>query len=431
MDPGMNRKRRLLALLLSPLLVLIIASLVYMARSGGTTPRTGKRGSGPGTSLADKSWQTAEPVLIEHKEIIHKRQTLAQILTRFDFSGAEIEKLKADVRGVYDPGRITAGHELRLYVDANLRTERLEYDIDEDTYLSLRRVPNGFAAEVKRFPYEIRPALVWGTIEDTPIAAFNKAGEADSLAMDFAEIFAWDVDFYLDPRRGDQFALIVQKKYLADRFVSYGEILAAEYVNAGKLFRAVRYAYPDTGKSDYFDAEGGSMRKEFMKSPLKYARVTSRFTASRFHPILKVYTTHYGVDLAAALGTPVKATAPGTVIFAAWDDGAGNLVQIRHKGGYETMYMHLSRFAEGIRSGAAVEGGQVIGYVGETGEATGPHLDYRITFHGQYINPLGYRFKSADPVRPEYLPDFKEKSRALLEFLSLPLLEMRCFLAAS
>lgn len=427
----MNRKRTLLALLLSPLLALIVGSLAYLARSGGSAPRTNKTGAGLVPSLTASVRLQAQPVLVEHKERIRRGRTLAEILKRFDFSDGEIEKLKDDVNGVYDTGRITAGHELRLYVDLSLRTERLEYDIDQDAYLSIRRQADGFAAEVKKFPYEIRPALIWGTIEDTPIAAFNKAGEADSLAMDFAEIFAWDVDFYLDARRGDQFALIVQKKYLGDKFVSYGDILAAEYVNAGKLFRAVHYTYPDTGKSDFYDAEGGSMRKEFMKSPLKYSHITSRFTASRFHPILKVYTSHYAVDFAAAVGTPVKATAPGTIVFAAWDGGAGRRIQIRHKGGYETMYLHLSRFAEGIRPNIQVEGGQVIGYVGSSGEATGPHLDYRITCHGKYINPLGYRFKSADPVRKEYLVDFQNKCRVLLDYLSLPLLQIRCFLAGS
>lgn len=427
----MNRKRTLLVLLLSPLLALIIGSLIYLTHRGGTALRTDALEAKPLTSLTASARTQAGPVLIEHKEKIRRGRTLAEILKRFDFSDGEIEKLKDDVNGVYDTGRITAGHELRFYVDSSLRTERLEYDIDEDGYLSIRRRANGFAAEIKPFPYEIRPALVWGTIEDTAIAAFNKAGEADSLAMDFAEIFAWDVDFYLDARRGDQFALIVQKKYLGDKFVSYGDVLAAEYVNAGKLFRAVRYAYPDTGKPDFYDAEGGSMRKEFMKSPLKYSRITSRFTASRFHPILKIYTSHYAVDFAAAVGTPVKATAAGTVTFAAWDGGAGRMVQIRHKGGYETMYLHLSGFAEGIRPGVEVESGKIIGYVGATGEATGPHLDYRITCHGSYINPLGYRFKSADPVRKEYLADFQNKSRVFLELLSLPLLQMRCFLAAS
>jgi murein DD-endopeptidase MepM/ murein hydrolase activator NlpD len=424
----MNRKPTLVLLLLSPLLVLILGSTAYLAyrfRPAVRLEAAGRGAAGPEARVP------AEPVLTRHKEKIARGRTLAEILSGFDFSGAEIERLKTDVAPVYNIARITSGHELRLFVDTALRVRRLEYDVDDQGYLCVRREGDRFAAEIKPFPYEIRPELVWGTIEDTAIAAFNKAGEADTLAMAFAEIFAWDVDFYLDARRGDAFALVVQKKYLDGRFVGYGDVLAAEYVNAGKLFRAVRYTSPDTGKPDYYDAEGGSMRKEFMKSPLKYTRITSRFTASRFHPILKVYTSHFAVDFAAAVGTPVKATAPGTVLFAGWNGGAGRMIHLRHKGGYETMYLHLSRFAEGTRPGAQVESGQVIGYVGDSGEATGPHLDYRIKFHGQYINPLGYRFKSADPVRPEYLEDFKAKARGLLGLLDLPWLQVRCFLAAA
>ncbi len=427
----MSRKPKLVLLLLSPLLVLILGSTAYLAYQVRPAAKLDALEAVGRAAAEAVPPAPSAPVLVAHKERVVRGRTLAEILYGFDFSDAEIERLKTDVAPVYNIARIATGHEIRLFVDTALRVERLEYDINEKDYLSIRRAGEGFVAEVKPFPYEIRTGLVWGTIEDTPIAAFNKAGEAATLAMDFAEIFAWDVDFYLDTRKGDTFALIVQKKFLDGRFMGYGDVLAAEYVNAGKLFRAIRYTYPDTGKSDFFNAEGGSMRKEFMKSPLKYSHISSRFTASRFHPILKVYTSHFAVDYAAAVGTPVKATAPGTVLFANWDGGAGRMIRLRHKGGYETMYLHLSGFAQGVRTGAQVEGGQVIGYVGATGEATGPHLDYRITFHGSYINPLGYRFKSADPVRAEYLNDFRSKARTFLDVLAVPWLQLRFFLAAA
>ncbi len=428
----MNRRPNLvLLLLLSPLLVLILGSTAYLAYQVRPAAQLDALEAAGRAAAQAVPPAPAEPVLVAHKEKVVRGRTLAEILSGFDFSDAEVERLMADVAPVYNIARIKTGHEIRFFVDPSLRVERLEYDIDDSTFLSVRRAGEGFAAEIKPFPYEVRTGLVWGTIEDTPIAAFNKAGEGATLAMDFAEIFAWDVDFYLDTRRGDTFALIVQKKYLDGRFTGYGDVLAAEYVNAGRLFRAVRYTYPDTGKSDFFNADGGSMRKEFMKSPLKYSHISSRFTASRFHPILKVYTSHFAVDYAAAVGTPVKATAPGTILFANWDGGAGRMIRIRHKGGYETMYLHLSGFAQGIRPGVQVEGGDIIGYVGATGEATGPHLDYRITFHGSYINPLGYRFKSADPVRPEYLGDFKSKARSFLDALDLPWIQLRVFLAAA
>jgi murein DD-endopeptidase MepM/ murein hydrolase activator NlpD len=212
--------------------------------------------------------------------------------------------------------------------------------------------------------------------------------------------------------------------------VNYGDILAAEYLNGGKLYQAYRYTYPDTGRADYYDAAGGSLRKEFMKSPMKFGRITSRFTASRFHPILKKYAAHYAVDYAAGVGTPVKSTAPGKVIFAGWNGGSGRMVKIRHKGGYETMYLHLSRFAEGLAVNADVSGGEVIGYVGSTGESTGPHLDYRITYHGSYINPLGYRFKPAEPLRKEYWNDFQNKVQAFRFLFDWPLIMAGLFWGA-
>lgn len=429
----MNRKKAFVFLIISPLLALIAASVGYLVIQG--KPRTASAvASGVQPARGGPSVPTraqAEPVLIERKKVIPRGQTLAEMLKRFGFTDLEVENLKTDIKPVYNAARVVAGHELRFFADTSLQVQRLEYDIDERGYLSIRRQGSAFAAEIIPFPYEVRTALVTGTIEDTPIAAFNKAGEGAVLAMDFAEILAWDVDFYLDPRKGDSFRLIVQKKYLSDKFVSYGNILAAEYMNGGKLFQAFRFTYPDTGQADYFDAAGGSLRKEFMKSPLKYGRITSRFTASRFHPIERVYKSHFAVDYAAGVGTPVWATAAGRVLFAGWNGNSGQMVHIRHKGGYETMYSHLSGLGAGIQKDVQVEAGQVIGYVGATGEATGPHLDYRITYHDSYINPLGYRFKPADPLRPEFLPDFQNRVRLFLTVFDLPLILLRDLLSAA
>lgn len=429
----MKRKKVIVFLIISPLLALIAASAAYLLVHGkpktASAVASGVQPAGGGLSVPARA--QAEPVLIEHKKVIPRGRTLAEILKRFGFSDLEVENLKTDIKPVYNAAKVAAGHELRLFADTSLRVQHLEYDIDENAYLSIRRRGDAFAAEIIPFPYEIRTALVMGTIEDTPIAAFNKAGEGAVLAMNFAEIFAWDVDFYLDPRKGDNFRLIVQKKYLADKFVSYGNILAAEYVNAGKLFQAFRFTSPDTGKADYFDGAGGSLRKEFMKSPLKYGHITSRFTASRFHPIERVYKSHFAVDYAAGVGTPVWATAAGRILFAGWNGSSGRMIRIRHKGGYETMYLHLSGLGAGIQKDAQVEAGQLIGYVGATGEATGPHLDYRITYHNSYINPLGHRFKPADPLRPKFLPDFQKQVRLLLTVFDLPLVLLRNFLSAA
>ena len=215
--------------------------------------------------------------------------------------------------------------------------------------------------------------------------------------------FGWDIDFNTDLRRGDSFRLVFEKKFLNGRFTGYRDILAAEFVNAGSAYRAFRFTYPDTGASDYFDENGGSRRKDFLRSPIKFARITSRFSSRRFHPIHKIYRPHYGVDYAAPVGTPIQATADGEVLFAGRDGGAGNMVRLRHKNRYETAYLHLSRFGPRVRKGAQVKGGDIVGYVGSSGDSTGPHLDYRIYHYGKPVNPLGHKFKPADPLRAEFL----------------------------
>jgi murein DD-endopeptidase MepM/ murein hydrolase activator NlpD len=178
--------------------------------------------------------------------------------------------------------------------------------------------------------------------------------------------------------------------------------------------------YPDTGRSDFFDPAGNSLRKEFLKSPMKFARISSRFSRSRFHPIRRIYRPHYGVDYAAPAGSPVQATADGVVTQIGWNGAAGRMIKIRHKNAYETMYLHLSGYAPGIRASARVYAKQVIGYVGSSGESTGPHLDYRILYHGKYVNPQGWKFQPAEPLRKEFLDAFKAEAEKLGFALDAP-----------
>jgi len=367
------------------------------------------------------------PRLKEQKETIQKGFTLAAILAKYQFSPAEIHQLRAEVKPVYDLAKIKAGHEIRFFTSSSGQFRRLEYDLDETSYLVVQKDGSQFRAEKKEYPFEIKETLQGGVIEDNLISAFNKLGEKDALAFSLADLFGWDIDFYTDLRQGDSFVLLFEKKFLNGKFFGYGNILTAEFRNQGKVFQAFRYTYPDSKKSDYFDAEGNSLRKEFMKSPIKFARITSRFSSNRLHPIHKVYRSHYGVDYAAAVGFPVQATADGMVTFAGWNGASGRMLKIRHQNAYETMYLHLRGYAPGIRVGAKVKGGDVIGYVGSSGESTGPHLDYRIQYLGSYINPLSWRFKPVEPLRKEFLEDYQkevEKYRLALQsplifFLSL------------
>jgi len=242
------------------------------------------------------------------------------------------------------------------------------------------------------------------------ITAIQKTGESVQLAIELADLFAWDIDFYADMRAGDTFKIYFEKKYLEGEFIGYGKILSAEFTNQGESFEAFRYVYADSKQWDYFTYTGNSLRKEFLKSPINGARITSRFSHSRLHPVRKVYRPHYGVDYGAPVGTPAQATADGTVTFAARSGASGRMVRIRHKNAYETAYLHLSRFGKGIRKGVKVTGGQVIGYVGASGEVSGPHLDYRIRYHGKYVNPLAHKFKPVSPLRQEFLLDFQGKA---------------------
>jgi len=360
------------------------------------------------------------PALVEERIVIPFRSSLAEILKRHGFNNREIHELREAVKPVYDLGRIRAGQQLRLASFPDGPWQRLEYDVDETQYLVVSKDASGIRAEMKYVPVEFKPALVSGVIEDSLIAALNKAGEEDSLAIDLVErCFGWDIDFNTDLRKGDSFRIFVEKRYLAGRFAGYRDILAAEFVNEGRVYEAFRYVYPDTKAWDYFDENGGSRRKDFLRSPIKFARITSRFSASRFHPIYKIFRPHYGVDYAAPIGTPVQATADGEVTFAGQEAGAGNIVKMRHRNAYATAYMHLSRFGPGVRNGAQLRGGDVVGYVGTTGDSTGPHLDYRIYYHGSPVNPLSHKFKPADPLRKEFLEDYRASVARLRTALKL------------
>jgi len=361
------------------------------------------------------------PPIREHEETIQRGTTLSDILFAYDFSPADIHKLRQDVKPVYDLAKIRAGNKFRVFTSEDGKVQSLEYNIDNGKYLTIQKDQDSFRAEIKEFEYELKLKMIWGKIEDNLIFTVREQGEKANLAISLAEIFAWDIDFYIDIRKGDSFKVLFEKKYLDGQFVGYRNVLAAEFTNLGKTFQAFRYTYSDTEKSDYYDFGGNSLRKEFLKSPVNFTRISSRFSYSRLHPIRKIYRPHMGVDYAAAPGTPVQATADGTITFAGWNGASGRMVRIKHKKGYETMYLHLRSFASGIRKGKQVKEGQMIGEVGSSGESTGPHLDYRIKHRGKYINPLSARFDPKDPLRVEFKEDFQKKAGQYRLFLKAPL----------
>ena len=245
---------------------------------------------------------------------------------------------------------------------------------------------------------------IHGTIESSLYEAVRAAGASPQVVQSLIDIFQWDVDFF-SLRRGDQFSFVVTEKFSGDDPVGFGPIKAARFEHDGTLYEAFRYVAPDKTQS-YYTSSGAPVKKQFLKAPLKFTRVTSGFSRKRFHPILGKFRPHWGVDYGAPIGTPVMSTADGVVLFAGYDRGEGNYVRIRHNSRIQTSYLHLSRFAKGIRKGTRVEQGTIIGYVGMTGLATGPHLDYRISDGGKWLNPLQLRSITPDPLHGVYLRRF-------------------------
>jgi murein DD-endopeptidase MepM/ murein hydrolase activator NlpD len=247
-----------------------------------------------------------------------------------------------------------------------------------------------------------------GFIKGSLYATMNRLGEQDQLVIDFADIFEWDVDFFKDLQEGDTFRIVYEKEYVDGAANGYGKILAAELVNKGRTITALGYQHD--GKYEFFSPDGKAMRKAFLAAPLKFSRIASGFTKARYHPILKRYRPHYGIDYAAPAGTPVRTIGSGKVILAGWAGGAGKAIKIQHSKEITTIYCHLSRFAKGISRGASVSQGQVIGYVGSTGLATGPHLDFRFLRNGTYINFLSVKSIQAESLSPSDVIRFKTAS---------------------
>jgi murein DD-endopeptidase MepM/ murein hydrolase activator NlpD len=283
----------------------------------------------------------------------------------------------------------------------------------------------GFAAVATDTGWEVRRAetrpdvrveAVSGEVRRSLFESVEAMGESAQLVLELVEIFSSEFDFTADTRPGDRFRLLIEKRYAGDDFVDYGQLLVAQYVSDGRVLTGVGFE-PTGGRSAYYDPAGRSLKKTFLKSPLEFTRITSGFTYARPHPILGGVRPHLAVDYAAPVGTPVRAVADGTVVVAGWNGGNGIQVHLRHRSGYETEYNHLSRLAPGLRAGGKVAQRQVIGYVGATGLATGPHLDYRVAKDGRFVNPLGEKFIPGQPLdgaeRTRFLRDARLLTRQL------------------
>lgn len=281
--------------------------------------------------------------------------------------------------------------------------------------VSLRIVAEGsrYRTEFITHPVEAREAVAQNMIDSSLFEAGSDADLSDALIMNLAGIFAWDIDFALEIRKGDSFSLLYEDIWQDGRRLRDGDILAAEFINQGRIYRAVRFESPD-GKVEYYTPEGLNVRKAFLRAPLDFSRVSSNFNPNRLHPILKTKRPHRGVDYAANKGTPIKAAGDGTIIFRGRNGGYGNCVIIQHGGNVTTLYAHLSKFAGGRKKGSRVRQGQIVGYVGSTGLATAAHLHYEYRLNGVHRNPRTVPLPTAQPVPEEYRSEFETASQPLL-----------------
>ncbi|MGA9484862.1 MAG: peptidoglycan DD-metalloendopeptidase family protein [Candidatus Acidiferrales bacterium] len=368
----------------------------------------------------DEARQAQQQMVLFTESAVPARLPFHLFLQGLGVAPADAAHLIASAQSVFDFRQVRAGNHISVGRSILGEIREVRYRIDADRVLHIAPQGNEFRSEIQTIPSETKTVGVTGEIRGSLFNAVTDAGEQPELAMRLADIFGWDLDFYTDPRPGDTFRVVVEKKMLANGEVaSYGRILAAEYVNGNHPYRSVLFHGPG-GVPAYYTPDGKSMKKEFLHSPLKFAAViTSHFSEHRFHPILKEYRPHLGIDYAAPTGTPVQTIGDGRVIFAGMKGGAGNLIEVQHSNGYTTYYMHLSRVL--VRSGQRVEQGQRIGLVGMTGLATGPHLDFRIERGKQFLNFERLPLPPSDPVSKRDWSEFaaaRDQTMALMPPLS-------------
>jgi murein DD-endopeptidase MepM/ murein hydrolase activator NlpD len=310
---------------------------------------------------------------------------------------------------VFDLRTVRAGHTYTLRYDAEEHLHAVDYRVSPALAYHLIRDPAGtWKAQKDEKPLEVKVAEIGGVIGSSLYDAVKRSGESTSLVGWFVDTFAWDLNFYTDSNAGDQFKIIVEKKLLGGKLYKYGRVLAAEYKGRTGTFRAFWFQPSDGSPGGYYTEHGESIVKSLLKTPLKYVRVSSTFDRHRFHPILHTERAHLGVDYAAPLGTPVWATAPGRVSFVGPRGGAGNAVLIEHANGMSSTYMHLSRFARGLAVGQQVRQKQVIGYVGMTGLATGPHLHFSVRINGGFVDPLKLKPSREAPIAEKHRAEFAD-----------------------
>lgn len=352
------------------------------------------------------------------QENIRRGDTIASILNRLDVSNQDSTDFLQAARGSRAMRQLRPGQTVYAQTTADGELLMLRYFFGNEELFLMEKADDEFRMTEQPIELDTRVHMKSGVINSSLFAATDNAGIPNNIAMQLTEIFASEIDFYRDLRRGDRFTVVYETFSNNGRRTKTGRVLAVEFVNKGKSHQAI-YFRSSNGADGYYTPEGESLRKAFLLSPLTFSRVSSGFTNARFHPILKEWRAHRGIDYAAPTGTPVKATSSGIVAFSGSQKGYGNLVVLKHNGKYETAYGHLSRFASGLSKGKRVNQGDVIGYVGSTGMATGPHLHYELRVDGVQRDPTKVVLPTAPPIAKRDLNTFQKETQSLVARLNI------------
>ena len=353
----------------------------------------------------------ADPLLKE--VIVANGDTLSTVFANVGLPSQTVHDVLSSSKEARQLSRLKIGQRLIFQLTEQGELASLLSPINKLEHIQLEKTADSYVFKKEKITPEVSTAYAHGEIESSLFLAAKRAGLDHNLTMDLANVFGYDIDFAMDIRKGDSFEVIYEEKLVDGERVGTGNILAARFTNRGKSFTAVRYTNKQ-GNTSYYTADGTSMRKAFIRTPVDFARISSRFSNGRKHPILNKIRAHKGVDYAAPHGTPIKSAGDGKVVLAGRKGGYGNTVVIQHGNRYRTLYAHMQGFAKGVRSGSSVKQGQIIGYIGTTGLSTGPHLHYEFQVDGVHVDPLGLKLPMADPIAKNEKQRFLQLSQPLM-----------------
>jgi len=362
-------------------------------------------------SLQQKDAEAATP--LSKEVVVANGDTLSTVFAKVGLPQATVHDVLASSKEAKQFARLKVGQRLEFELDDQGNLAQLRSQLNKLESVQLERFGTSYVFKKEQLKPDVSTAYAYGRIESSLFLAAKRAGLSHNLTMDLANVFGYDIDFAMDIRKGDSFEVIYEQKTVAGDRVGTGNILAARFTNRGKSYTAVRYTNKQ-GNSSYYTADGQSMRKAFIRTPVDFARISSRFSNGRKHPILNKIRAHKGVDYAAARGTPIKSAGDGKVLLAGRKGGYGNTVVIQHGNRYRTLYAHMQGFAKGVRNGSSVKQGQIIGYIGTTGLSTGPHLHYEFQVDGVHVDPLGLKLPMADPIAKNEKQRFLQLSNPLM-----------------